>query len=84
MFFLKKKSLKSKENEKIAVQTALSSNEIYPYSELSNREYLIKHETKLYNLLRDAVPIIDAAINKTVRLIGNFKIRCQNEEIEKK
>ena len=84
MFFLKKKSLKSKEQEKIAVQTALSNKEIKPYSELSNREYFIKHETKLYNLLRDAVPIIDAAINKTVRLIGNFKIKCQNEEKKKK
>lgn len=82
MLFFKSKYLKNKEPEKISVQTVASSKELHPYAELNSRAYLLKHETKLYNILRSAVPIIDAAINKTVRLIGNFKIKCKNEKVE--
>ena len=33
----------------------------------------------LYRLLREAVPIIDAALMKTVRLLGTFEVQCENE-----
>lgn len=36
----------------------------------------------LYKQLREAIPIIDAAIYKIVRLIGNFEIKCENKEAE--
>lgn len=35
-------------------------------------------QTRLYRELREAVPIIDAAILKTVRLTGGFRVECAN------
>lgn len=37
-------------------------------------------QTRLYRELREAVPIIDAAILKTVRLTGGFKVECAKPE----
>lgn len=39
-------------------------------------------QTKLYDTLRDAVPIVDAAILKIIRLIGGYKISCQSKQAE--
>lgn len=35
--------------------------------------------TELYRLLREAVPIVDAAVMKTVRLLGSFDVFCEDE-----
>ena len=37
---------------------------------------------ELYRLLRKRVPIIDAAIMKTVRLLGTFDVRCDDERAQ--
>ena len=37
---------------------------------------------ELYRLLRERVPIIDAAIMKTVRLLGSFDVRCDDERAQ--
>ncbi len=37
---------------------------------------------ELYRLLRERVPIIDAAIMKTVRLLGTFDVRCDDERAQ--
>ena len=37
----------------------------------------------LYKQLRDNIPLIDAAITKLVRLIGNFELVCGNKPAEK-
>ena len=42
-----------------------------------------KYEYELYDRLRAAVPIIDAAIYKIVRLIGRFNVRSENSTAEK-
>lgn len=40
-------------------------------------------DMKLYDALRQNVPIIDAAINKTVRLIGGFDVICSDKRAQK-
>ena len=37
-------------------------------------------ESRLYRELREKVPVIDAAIMKLIRLLGEFKIVCENEQ----
>lgn len=39
-------------------------------------------EYGLYDRLRAAVPILDAAISKIVRLTGGYKIRCENPAVQ--
>ncbi len=40
-------------------------------------------QTKLYLALREAVPVIDAAIFKIIRLTGNFNIECTDSEAQR-
>lgn len=63
-----------------APQTGKSS---HPFSLLSSYVPGKSYEYALYKSLREAVPIIDAAIMKTVRLLGTFKVRCSDEKAEK-
>ena len=42
------------------------------------------NQTRLYYALREAVPIIDAAIFKIVRLTGGFEVRCADERLQDK
>lgn len=37
----------------------------------------------LYKSLREAIPVIDAAIMKTVRLLGSFRVVCESDEAQK-
>lgn len=41
-----------------------------------------KAERELYSSLREAVPIIDAAIGKIVRLLGNFKVTVHDKRAQ--
>ena len=65
-----------------AVQTVPSMKNQHPYQELYSYGSLHTNELKLYSVLREAVPIIDAAISKTVRLVGGFNIECENKDEE--
>ncbi|MCL2107285.1 MAG: phage portal protein [Oscillospiraceae bacterium] len=41
-------------------------------------------EAALYRQLRESVPIIDAAVFRLVRLLGGFRVTCENEPLEKR
>ena len=66
------------------VQTAPSSlPPKQPFSALERYVPLSGAEFRLYESLREAVPIIDAAICKTVRLIGCFDVICEDKKAER-
>lgn len=78
---------KDKEKQSVSasvVQTAgANSRCTHPFSEIDKYIPLQTGEQRLYSALREAVPIIDSAICKIVRLIGNFEILCKNKAVEK-
>ena len=77
MRFRKKKN----DNQASVVQTA--QREISPpFCSIDRYVPLATAEYELYSSLREAVPIIDAAIDKTVRLVGGFKVNCKNKSVE--
>ena len=77
------KFLKSKAKSSFAaVQTVPGVKNQHPYRELYSYGSMRKNELKLYSVLREAVPIIDAAISKTVRLVGGFRVECENKDEE--
>ena len=41
-------------------------------------------EMRLYRQLRATLPVIDAAVNKLVRLVGGFEVRCDDPAAERK
>lgn len=59
-----------------AAQTAVSSNSFLSFPEKAVAP-------ALYKSLRDSVPIIDAAVNKTVRLTGGFTVEANNAKYQK-
>lgn len=65
-----------------AVQTAHSgSYSAHPFAVLDKHTAVAERE--MYKALREAVPIIDAAVNKIVRLVGEFKLCSDNPQCEK-
>ncbi len=72
-----------KKDKKAAVQTVSTGlNVSHPFSVIENYSPRADFEMKLYSTLKEAVPIIDAAISKIVRLVGDFKISCEDKDIE--
>ena len=53
-----------------------------PFGILDRYTPLCTPDAKLYSALREAVPIIDAAIFKITRLIGGFKVVCDDENAQ--
>ena len=39
-----------------------------------------KGENQLFDQIRQAVPLVDASINKIIRLVGGFEVICSNKE----
>ncbi len=62
-----------------AVQTSASAS---PFTALNSYVPLQSGENRLYAALREAVPIIDAGIDKILRLIGTFEIGCGDKSAE--
>lgn len=74
--FKKKKSIAVSAS---AVQT--SANAKHPYYQLCT--YMpLNNETRVYATLREAVPLIDAAINKIVRLTEGFHFETGDERLD--
>lgn len=63
--------------ETMAVPQTGKSN--HPFSSLCNYSPANSADMSLYSSLREAVPVIDAAIMKIVRLMGSFEVRCENK-----
>ncbi len=70
-----------KEDTAPVVQTADRSR-THPFYLIDRYVPLGNSEYELYSALREAVPIIDAALDKIVRLVGDFNIRCKNKSVE--
>lgn len=75
------KLFKRKENFS-PVQTASGIRNVHPFSDLSAYSPFTSCEFKLYDSLKEAIPVIDAAIKKTVRLVGGFKAICEDENAQ--
>lgn len=79
------KFFKSKKKEEYsAVQTVRTTAKKHPFYEINGYNPKVDVEYELYTLLREAVPIVDAAICKTVRLVGSFKVECEDKIMENK
>ncbi len=75
------KDNKKKNDDVFVVQTASRENS-HPFLEINRYTPLMSSEYNLYSSLREAVPIIDAALDKIVRLVGSFRIECSDKSVE--
>lgn len=69
--------MKTKRNG-VCVQTA--DNTSYKKMPFDGLQTVAPHELHLYDELRSQIPIIDASIDKIVRLIGTFNVVCKQSK----
>ena len=70
---------KKKPPEKSAVAVPQTSKKTHPFSLLGSYSPAAGTDMALYKSLREAIPIIDAAIFKIIRLIGTFEVECESK-----
>ena len=73
------RNLLRRETGAAAVQTA---RQWEPANELTRYLPLQTPEHRLYDAIREAVPIVDAAIDRIIRLTGGFTLRCTDRQNE--
>lgn len=76
----KKTQTEKPKNLSVSVQTARSSSR--PFGVIERHRPLSKPEFFVYDAIREAVPIIDAALQKIIRLVGGFSVECENKRAE--
>lgn len=75
------KKQRNKDKTSVTVQTARSVK--YPFSITDTFVSLGTPMFSVFDSIRENIPIIDAAINKIIRLIGNFEIECSDSSVQK-
>lgn len=68
---------KNRKNSRISAPVTQNSAR-HPFGILDGYVPLSAPQTKLYYALREAVPVIDAAVFKLVRLTGGFTVECRD------
>ena len=69
---------KRKESGPVAV-CQLRSADAHPFGALRSFVPLGTGEEEIYRQLREAIPVLDAAVGKLVRLSGGFQVECRSK-----
>ena len=74
---------KRKARGPVAEVTQLRSGDIHPFGLIRGHMPLGGTEIRLYRQIREAIPVLDAAVGKLVRLSSGFRVECRNGESQK-
>ena len=66
-----------------APSVQIRQSESHPFSLLDSYVPLGGGEIRLYRQIREAVPVVDAAVLKIIRLTGGFEVKCADKTAEK-
>lgn len=75
---------RKKESLPVAAQCQIRSGSTHPFGGLRGYIPLGGGEERIYRQLREALPVLDAAIGKLVRLSGGFDVACLGKAAEEK
>ena len=75
---------KRKEKLPVTAVTQLRSGEAHPFGVLRGFVPLGGGEEQLYRQMREAIPVLDAAVGKLVRLSGGFHVECPSRESQER
>lgn len=73
---MKWKGLMKRQEPAEAVRVQVRSGQRHPFSALREYVPLSRGEHELYRSVREAVPVVDAAIYKLIRMTGGVTVRC--------
>ena len=75
---------KKKEPGAVAAVCQLRSGAVHPFGALRGYTPLGGGEEMVYRQMREAIPVLDAAVGKLVRLSGGFSAQCRSREAQQK
>lgn len=75
------KTKKENRSHSASVQTARQNR--HPFSVLDRHRPLSLPEFEVFDAIREAVPIVGAAVDKIIRLVGSFSVECDNKTAER-
>ena len=75
---------KRKEKGNLAAVCQLRSGDVHPFGALRSFSPLGGGEEQLYRQMREALPVLDAAIGKIVRLSSGFGVQCRDADAQRK
>ena len=75
---------KQKEKPLSGAACQLRSGSSHPFGALRGFVPLGTGEDRVYRELREAIPVLDAAVSKLVRLSGGFSVQCKNPKSQEK
>ena len=75
---------KQKDTPLAATACQLRSGQSHPFGALKGFVPLGTGEEIMYRQLREAIPVLDAAVGKLVRLSGGFRVKCRSSESREK
>lgn len=77
--------MKKKQQDKLPVAVCqLRSGQAHPFGALRGFTPLGGGEAQIYRQLREAIPVLDAAVGKLVRLSGGFTVACKNPQAQQR
>ena len=74
--------LRKKPEPGVSATVQLRAVSRQPFGALESYVPLHNGEIALYRAVREAVPIVDAALMKIIRLVGGFEVRCANRTVQ--
>lgn len=75
---------KQKEKNGVSVVCQLRDGQTHPFGALRGYVPLCRGEERIYQQMREAIPVLDAAVGKLVRLSGGFHAQCRNAAAQQK
>ena len=76
--------MKRKKDKPVSAVCQLRSGSRHPFGALGSFVPLGSGEERIYRQLREAVPVLDAAVGKLVRLSSGFAVKCRDGAAQKK
>ena len=73
-----------KKSGTVAAVCQLRSGNTHPFGMMKGFTPLGGGQERIYREMREAIPVLDAAVCKMVRLCGGFEVRCRNAEAQRR
>ena len=73
---------RKKEKSGVTAVCQLRNGNLHPFGAMRSFTPLGGGEERVYREMREAIPVLDAAVSKMVRLCGGFEVKCKNAEAQ--
>ena len=73
---------RKKEKGGVTAVCQLRNGNLHPFGAMRGFVPLGGGEERVYREMREAIPVLDAAVSKMVRLCGGFQVECRDRQAQ--